>query len=175
MTFEAILRAHFMRYPSMQIQDMYKLIHQAALGSEHAITHPEGARKWMERELAEMGAGPDESVIDPISADGQIVRVHLRPFVAQGDDPEMLLDAFIRTANEYRGNMQILKSYWNIAADVQHFSSSEMDDYIQSMQTQNYPAVHHSSEYERLYRPAYRVVWRKFILWLKNFPNSNHS
>jgi len=164
MTFEAVLCAHFMRYPSMQVQDVYKLIHQAALGSEHAFTNPEGARKWMERELAEMGAGPDESVIDPISNDGQIVRVHLRPFVAQGGDPETLLNAFICTANEYRSDVQTLKNYWHIAAGLGYYSVAEMDEFIQSMQAQNYPAVHHSSEYERLYRPAYRVIWQKFIL-----------
>jgi hypothetical protein len=164
MTIEAVLRAHFMRYPSTQIQDVYKLIHQAAMGSEHATSSIEGARKWMERELAEMGAGSDEPVIDPISDDGQIVRVHLRPFVVQGGKPETLLEAFIHTANEYRGDLQALKNYWSIAAGMGYYSSTEMEDFIQSVQAQDYPAVHHSSEYERLYRPAYRVVWRKFIL-----------
>jgi hypothetical protein len=163
MTIEAVLRAHFVRYPFMQIQDVYKLIHQAALGSEHAISSIEGARKWMERELAEMSTGPDEPVVDPISADDQIVRVHLRPYVAQGGAPETLLDAFLRTANEYRGDLQVLKDCWNTASAMQCFPSAEMDDFIQSMQAQNYPAVHHSAEYERLYRPAYRVIWRKFI------------
>jgi len=164
MTFESVLHDHIARYPSIQIQDVYKLIHQAALGSEHAVSSIEGTRNWMEREIAEMGAGPDEPVVDPISDDGQIVRVHLRPFVAQGDNPETLLDAFIRTANEYHGDAQTLKKYRNIAARMGHFSTDEMDDFIQSMQAQNYPAVHHSPEYERLYRPAYRVIWRKFIL-----------
>jgi len=133
------------------------------MGSEHAISSLEGARNWMERELAEMGAGPDEPIMDPISEDGQIVRVHLRPFVAGGGAPETLLDAFIRTANEYRGDAQVLKNYWNIATGIGYYSLAEMDDYIQSMQAQNYPAVHHSLKYESLYRPAYRVIWRKFI------------
>jgi len=163
MRFESILRAHLARYPSMQIQDVYKLVHQAAMGSEHAVSSLEGARNWMERELAEMGVGTDEPVMDPISEDGQILRVHLRPFVANGGDPETLLDAFIRSANEYRGDMQALKNYWNIATGIGYCSLAEMDDYIQSMQAQNYPAVHHSPTYEKLYRPAYRVVWRKFI------------
>ena len=163
MRFEAILSAHFTRYPAMQIQDVYKLVHQAAMGSEHAISSPEGARNWMERELAELGVGPDEPVIDPISDDGQIARVHLRPFVAGGGDPRILLDAFIRTANEYRGSVQTLKDYWNFATGIGFYSVAEMNDHIQSMQAQNYPAVHHSPTYERLYHPAYRVVWRKFI------------
>ena len=130
MTFETILREHFARYPSMQIQDVYKLIHQAALGSEHAISRSESARKWMERELAEMGEGSDEPAVDPISEDGQIVRVHLGPFVAQGGNPETLLDAFIRTANEYRGEVQVLKNNWKIAAGIGNYSVVEMDNVI---------------------------------------------
>lgn len=160
MTIEEVLRSHFVRYPSMQIQDVYKLIHQAAMGSEHAISSVEGARKWMERELAGMGAGPEEPVTDPISADGQILRVHLRPFVAQGGDAEMLLNAFIRTANEFRGDIKVLQTHWEVATGMEHFPIDQMDDFIQSMQAQNYPAVHHSPEYERSYRPAYRVVWQ---------------
>jgi len=163
MTIEAVLRSHVARYPSMQIQDVYKLIHQAAMGSEHAISSADGARQWLQRELVEMGSGPEEPMIDPISADGQIARVHLRPFVAKGGDPEMLLNAFLRTANEYHGNQQILNEYWNAVVDLQHFSSAEMNEFIESIKLKGYPAVHHSADYERLYRPAYRVVDQEFF------------
>jgi hypothetical protein len=148
----------------MQIQDLYKLIHQAAMGSEHAISSAQAAREWLKRELAEMGPGPEEPMIDPISADGQIVRVHLRPFVEGGGDPETLLHAFLRTANEYRGDRQVLEEHWHAATDIRHFPPAELDEFIEAMRVRKYPAVHHSTEYERLYRPAYRVVWRKFIL-----------
>jgi hypothetical protein len=164
MTMEAVLRSHLLRYPFMQFQDVYKLIHQAALGSEHAISSADGARRWLQRELAEMGSGPEESPIDPISPDGQIVRVHLRPFVAQGGDPELLLNAFIRTANEFHGSQQVLNEYWNTAMDLQHFPSSEMNEFIESMSVKKYSAVHHSADYERLYRPAYRVMYRPYLL-----------
>jgi hypothetical protein len=163
MMFESVIQAHLARYPAMQIQDMYKLIHQAAMGSEHAVASTDGPRSWMERELAEMGTGPDEPMTDPISADGQILRVHLRPFVAQGGDPEMLLTAFIRTANEFRGDTKILRRYWKVAIELGHFPSDQLDAFMQSMQAKKYPAAHHSPEFERLYRPAYRVVWRKFL------------
>jgi hypothetical protein len=163
MTIDSVLHVHFSRYPAIRIQDVYKLIHQAALGSEHAVSSAEDARKWLARELADMGTGPDEPAVDPISADGQIVRVHLRPFVAQGGNPEILLEAFLRTASEYHGELRVLQKYWDVARGMDYFSRAKMDNYMQAMQKQNYPAVHHSSEYESLYRPAYRVVWRKLI------------
>ena len=163
MIFETILRDHFARYPAIQVQDVYKLIHQAALGSEHAIADPKSAREWMERELAEMGPGPDEPVVDPISGDGKIVRVHLRPFIADGGDPDVLLDAFIRTANEFRGDKNTLESYWKMVIEMPHFSRVEMSAFIVPLRAQNYPAVHHSEAYERAYRPAYRVILRTLI------------
>ena len=163
MSIEAVLHVHFSRYPAMQIQDVYKLLHQAAFGSEHAISNPEDARKWMERELAEMGSGSDGITIDPISADGQIVRVHLRPFLAQGGNLETLLVAFIRTANEFHSDKNTLESYWKIATGMMQFSPIKMDEFIGSMRAEGYPALHHSPMYEKMYRPAYRVIWRKFI------------
>jgi hypothetical protein len=159
--FEEILRSHFMRYPTMQIQDVYKLIHQAALGSEHAISNPEAIYAWLERELSEMGDGMGEPVADPISADGEIIRIHLRPFLASGKSPKILFNAFLRTAKEYRGNLSTLEQYWKTAISIRHFPIIAMDEFIQPMKAQDYPAGHHSDEYKKLYRPAYRVVWRK--------------
>ncbi len=163
MSIETLLSDHFFRYPAMQIQDVYKLLHQAALGSEHAISDPASAQKWMERELAEMGEGPEEDTIDPISPNGQIVRVHLRPYIAQGRDPKTLLTAFIRTANEYHGEKNVLENYWKATTGMTHFSSEDVEHFIEPLRTKNYPAVHHSKIYENTYRPAYRVVLRKLI------------
>ena len=161
--FEEILRSHFTRYPAMQIQDVYKLIHQAALGSEHAISNPKSAYAWLERELSEIEDGMDEPIADPISADGEIIRIHLRPFLATGKSPKILFDAFLRTAKEYRGNVNTLEQYWETAISMRHFPVTAMDEFMQPMKAQGYPAVHHSDEYKELYRPAYRVVCRKFF------------
>ena len=71
--FESILASHFARYPAMQLTDLYKLIHQAALGSEHAICAEASAREWLTRELAEMGVGPAEPLPDLLSVQTGIV------------------------------------------------------------------------------------------------------
>ncbi len=163
-----MLLSHFKRYPGMQLRDVYKLLHQAALGSEHAIRDAQSARNWLDRELNEMGAGPAEALMDPISPGGEIVRVHLRPFKASGGDPEQLLAAFIQTANEWRGEIQVLEKSWaaasRLASESQiSFTRTELDDFIEPLREQSFPAVHHSPEYERLYRPAYRVVMKGYL------------
>ena len=110
--FSEILQAHLDRYPEMQIQDIYKLIHQATMGSGHAVRDVVIVRKWLERELAEMGDGPPESVIDPISVDEEISRIHLRPYIFSGGNIGILLDAFVRTGNEFLGDADTLEAIW---------------------------------------------------------------
>lgn len=159
---ETVLRSHFSRYPEMRVEDVYKLLHQGVMGSEHAVSNPESARNWLIRELAEMGAGPDEPLVDPLSPGGEIMRVHLRPFVAARHDPDELLEVFIRTANEYHGDIHVLEGFWQTASGLARFPAAEMEDFFRSMKENKYPAVHHSPTYEQLYRPAYRVVARGF-------------
>jgi hypothetical protein len=160
---EGILRTHFSQYPAMQIQDIYKLLHQAAFGSAHAIPDVERARKWLEKESAEVGAGAEELAIERISPDGEIVRVHLRPFLAQGGDTEMLLSAFLRTAHAFVGSKENFERYWKTALSLGKFPQQKMDNFIAPLREQEYPAVHHSTTYREEYRPAYRVVLAKLL------------
>ena len=163
-----ILNNHLTRTPDMQLQDVYKLLHQAALGSEHAVGDEQAVQDWMNRELVEMGAGPDDPLVDPIAPDGQIVRIHLRPYIRAGKDPQALLQAFIRTANEWHGSPDQLKSFGQSAAQFARegllpFHAGDLGSYFIIMEQQGFPAAHHTEVYERLYRPAYRVVAIQFL------------
>jgi hypothetical protein len=152
----------------MQVEDAYKLVHQASLGSEHAVSDVARAREWLTHELAHLGEGPAEPILDPISADDRILRVHLRPYVANGGDPVRLLDAFVRTANDFQGSTDQLRIYWACVermASAGHlpFSQALVREYAVRMEALNYPAVHHSDAYRAAYRPAYRVIARDFL------------
>ena len=171
-SFRDILRAHAARYPVWQPQDVYKLAHQAALGSEHAVTDRAHARAWLERELALLTPAPAglpaEPLIDPISADGAIIRVHLRPLARLELPPEILLDAFLRTASEFQGSRQTLQEYlqyatWLKSEDGLGFPAGQLSGFFMEMARNDFPAVHHSKEYARVYHPAYRVIARAFL------------
>jgi hypothetical protein len=160
--FAFMLRAHWERYPAMQLADVYKLIHQAALGSEHAVRDAESARHWLERELAAMGEASPEPLFDLLSAETGIARVHLRPYLATGWPPEALLTAFLGTAQQ-PGSKELLVSGWATACKLAcqgqlAFTTKEMDEFFIPLQAQNFPAIHHSAIYAGLYHPAYRVV-----------------
>ena len=163
-----ILGGQIRRYPQMQPVDLYKLLHQGSLGSEHAVPDEAAVRAWLERELAGLGDGPEEPEIDPISPGGEIVRVHLRPYLAAGGDPERLLEAFVCTAREFVGSKEQLRS-WGEAAErmaqegLLPFAPDELGRLLRDGEELGFPAAHHSRLYQELYRPAYRVVAALFL------------
>lgn len=141
---EQLLRSHIERYPRFGIEDLYKLLHQGVLGSEHAVTSEAAAREWLDREITGLGPGPEEPLIDPISLDGRIVRVHLRPYLAGGRHPETLLHAFVRTAGEHHGSRQEFLAAWHLAealAATETRATTETLATTEAMATTDGPAV----------------------------------
>jgi hypothetical protein len=164
---EQLIRAHLVRYPLMEPADLYKLLHQTALGSEHAVRDTVAAREWLEAELATMGPGPAEPLVDSLRADGWVVRIHLRPFMAAGGDPEALLQAFIGTGVE-QGDREDLRRAGEVAVRLARekalpWPDSTVSALFAGLAAQGFPAVHHSAVFVEQYRPAYRVVAGKLL------------
>jgi hypothetical protein len=163
-----ILIDHVRRYPQWTINDLYKLIHQAAMGPEHLLSDKAGLRDRLNQELAHLSAGREELLVDPISPDGRIVRVHLRPFVQFQFQPEPLIQAFILTAREVTPSVEHLSEYAEVAIHLGGegtlpFSAGQLTSFMTAMQTKGFPAVHHSRIYRQLYQPAYRVVLKELL------------
>jgi hypothetical protein len=169
---EEVLTAHTSRYPEMQPVDLYKLLHQAALGSEHAASEPAGARQWLLTEIETLADSGDDSfdepLTEPLSPDGRLVRVNLRPYLRAGRDLGGLLEAFLQTAQTYQGDPTILESYCDRAIELARqgslpFAPVELAALFETLRDQGYPAVHHSQRYADAYHPAYRVVLREVL------------
>lgn len=167
-SFSIVLLSHITRYPLIGISDIYKLAHQACLGSAHAdaVCDRKYAQILLKKEIENQKEGPLEPAIDPISED--ILRVNIRPYLRKNGDTDMLLDAFINTANAYRGSVDKLLSYWNtvrnmISGGLLSLEISEADAFWNKIQEKNYPAVHHSEIYKENYSPSYRVVAWKYL------------
>ncbi len=163
-----ILALHCKRYPLMEVQDIYKLVHQASMGSEHAVQNVDVTRALLDREVNELADGPEEPTQDIISADGRLVRINLRPYLASNASLEKLFDAFVRTANEFEGSTLRLKRYCSYAEPLTGesllaFSRTAMRSFFDQMETQGFPVVHHSTAYDTAYQPAYRVVLHEFL------------
>jgi hypothetical protein len=157
--------------PKWQLQDVYKLVFQAALGSEHAAPGEAAAWQWLEQEIACLGAGPAgkpvgqpaDPPLEPISPDGRLARVNLRPYLASGGSPDGVLKAFLRTAALWQGRRDTLQQYLGWAIELVESGETglqpvEAKTCFQHLAEAGYPPAHHSSIYRELYRPAYRVV-----------------
>lgn len=158
-----LLSAHLVRYPAMQLDDIYKLLHQAALGPGHAVENPAAARKRLDEEIATVGEAPGELLQDVISPDGRLARVHLRPYLAAGGDPDALHRAFVATANSYPPSPDKLARFCGCLGDLAAaggipFARDEVVAYFDQVARDGYPAIHHSVAYRNAYQPAYRVV-----------------
>jgi hypothetical protein len=158
-----LLAHHLQRYPRMELVDVYKLLHQSAMGPGHAIDDPADARAKLVAEVANLGEGPEDPIADPISPDGKMARVHLRPYFAAGHTANVLVDAFVQTGRTYPAAPEKLEKFCACLGDLAAaggipFSRDEVERYIQSISGRAYPVVHHSDAYRAAYRPAYRVV-----------------
>ena len=158
-----LLGQHLQRYPQLELADIYKLLHQAALGPGHAVSDPVAARARLEAEVASLGDGPEDPIADPISPDGKLARIHLRPYLEAGYAADTLADAFIHTAQTYAGTPDKLARFCDCLGDLAAaggipFARDEVERYFASIAAQGYPVVHHSLGYRDKYRPAYRVV-----------------
>jgi hypothetical protein len=147
----------------MQLADLYKLLHQAALGAGHAVTSALEASSRLQAEAASLGSGPDDPSIEAISPDGRLARVHLRPYLAAGHDLARLAEAFARTPEVVAPAPDKLAKFCGCLGDLADasgipFSRAEVADYFNAIAAQGYPAVRHSQPYRDAYQPAYRVV-----------------
>lgn len=158
-----VILSEVAHHPQMAPADLYKLLHQAAMGSEHGVPDTVSVRLWMERELSTMGEGMGELAIDTIAPGDRVVRVNLRPWVAAGRSTDSLLTAFVRTAALFAGDTAVLGRYLAIADTLAAqselpFEAAAWRAQVDGARRDGYPAVHHSDLYEANYRPAYRVV-----------------
>ncbi|MEO8004820.1 MAG: hypothetical protein ABI771_07935 [Betaproteobacteria bacterium] len=159
-----LLSTHLVRYPAMQLDDIYKLLHQAALGPGHAVGNSAAARKRLDEEIAALGdAVSGETAREVISPDGRLARAHLRAYLAGGGNANALFNAFVETANSYPASPEKLAKFCACLGDLAQagsipFERTQVEEYFVRIARDDYPAIHHSETFRHAYRPAYRVV-----------------
>lgn len=158
-----LMRAHSQRYPAMQTADAFKLLQQSIVGSEHAVADTSSVLNWMRREWESLGDGPEEPLVDTLGLNSPYARVHLRTFAKHGGDPSQLVDAFIKTGREHRGDTTTLSCAVQTLVDAAHrgelpWPGDSICAFGRQWKAQGYPAVSHSTQYRTAYKPAYRVV-----------------
>lgn len=159
-----LVEYHQQLRPDLQVQDVYKMLYQANFGVGHILTDSTGVRAYLMEELASMDTTDrSEPLLERISTSGEIVRVNLRPFKAMNLNPQALLQLMERSAAETRPDTLAFNREWNeFCALVRYgflkFSLNEVEEWDARVSARVLQPVHHSQQYTRAYKPAYRVV-----------------
>lgn len=162
----ALIQAQVARYPASEVADIYKLLHQATFGPGHAISSKKAAGEWLEQDARQAGASLGEPLVESIHPEAHIVRVHLRPYLAQGGQLKWLLDAFVRSAEAVSGDPALMAARWRAFVELcqgegplaGEFPLREMELFGAARAAEHWPAVQHSPVFCAAYRPRYRVL-----------------
>ena len=151
--------------PELRIADAYKWLFHATRGGEHAIANEFAVRHWLDQEWATLGPPqPGEPLWVPLTADGRVGRLNLRPFKAQGGSADALHAAFLASANSFAADPARFRAAWNaLGRDLElsphgHLTRAEWQRLDALARKDGYPARHHSPDYEKARAPAYRVL-----------------
>ena len=162
------------QYPETRVQDIYKSFCQDNLGPGHLIPDPDAAKSYLQSELAVYRkdldsaryAKPTERYV-PVGDAGNYVRVDLSVVLDSLVDEKVLLNAFVRSANEGKKlSIDEWKSKWASVATIIRKDFPIIPDAsndlaaIDSLMTQGHWILHHSHSFNKAYHPHYRIVAR---------------
>ena len=155
-------------YPKSRLLDIYKSCFQNYMGAEHLITDKQRVKAYLEEEVRTTTL--DDFLpwyYESCGPDSRYYRVSLRTIKEGIVTEDLLLDAFIRSANQ--GNHPSVESWrerWSIM--VKQIDQMKLDlpnykedrQFIDSILSVGQYAISHSPEYRNAYHPRYRIVKR---------------
>ena len=161
---------HYKRYPDLQVEDIFKYLFQSAFGCEHLVSNQEAALAYIKREY-ETVSKTSKAFAEPL--DGEYSRVYLS-CLNEGLAPETLARLFCLSAKKEEDGMVSLEKKIEVAKELVEGGELVLDknEFIQKLatwQSLGFPAIHHSEAFRASYKPAYRVVANRYVLFLPLF------
>lgn len=153
-------------YPKSRLLDIYKSCFQDYMGAEHLVSDKQRVKSYLDEELQSTSLDDLMSwYYEPCGIDGQFVRVSIRAVKENKVSEDLLLDAFIRSANsDRRPSVESWRDQWHmIIGTIDQMQLTipnyqEDGEFIDSILTVGKYAISHSPEYREAYRPHYRIV-----------------
>ncbi len=153
-------------YPELRLLDIYKSCFQDYLGAEHLVSDSERVKAYLDEELETTSL--DDLLpwsYEPCGIDSNYYRVSIRTIKENDISEEMLLDAFVRSANSVeRPSVESWRDRWHVIIGtidqmnlaLPHYEEDKQ--FIDSVLSAGKYAISHSPEYREAYRPHYRIV-----------------
>ena len=154
-------------YPESTLQDLYKSFYQEHFGPGHIISDTASARRYLMRELSEMGK-IQSPYFEPTGSQGDYVRIYLSAVADSLITAEQLLDAFVRSANSRQEPEVRWLDKWEAIVSIIQANKIELEGFetdlpLLAEAARNNQAVHHSRRYNEAYHPHYRIVERSIF------------
>ena len=158
------------QYPKSHLLDLYKSCFQDYMGAEHLVADRERVKSWLDEELntTDINELP-EWYYEPCGIKGRYVRVSLRTVREGLIAEDMLLDAFVRSANTKRPSVKSWSRRWHKIIGTIDKMNLDLPDYdrekqfLDSLLSVGKYAISHSAEYRDAYHPHYRIVERRIF------------
>ena len=153
-------------YPKSRLLDIYKSCFQDYMGAEHLVSDRQRVKAYLDEELQSTNIDNLMSwLYEPCGVDGRYVRVSIRAIKEGLIKEDMLLDAFIRSANtSERPSVDSWRDRWHVIIgtieQMQLLRPNYDKDkqFIESILSAGKYAISHSPEYREAYHPHYRIV-----------------
>ena len=166
----SLLLTHFQAYPRLQMQDVFKFLHQSTFGCEHLVASPASAAAYVaaEYERTDHDVPP---LVEPL--DGEYCRVHLSNLNTGLCADTFALLFSLSAKTEADGAAQLAQKLAAakelIREGLLPFPVDEFDRAVEAWAKDGYPALHHSDAFRAAYAPAYRVLAREYVPFLPLF------
>ena len=155
-------------YPHLRLLDLYKSCFQDYMGAEHLVSDRQRVKAYLDDELNTTSI--DDLMpwtYEPCGIDSNYYRVSIRTIKESVISEDLLLDAFIRSANsKKRPTVESWRDRWNVIIGTIDQMQLGLPYYqqdkafIDSILSIGRYAISHSPEYREAYHPHYRIVER---------------
>lgn len=153
-------------YPKSRLLDIYKSCFQDYMGAEHLVSDRQRVKAYLDEELQSTSLDSLMTwLYEPCGVDGRYVRVSIRAIKEGLIKEDMLLDAFIRSANtSERPSVDSWRDRWHVIIGTIEQMRLQLPNYdkdkqfIESILSAGKYAISHSPEYREAYHPHYRIV-----------------
>jgi len=164
-----LLTQHISWYPLMEPRDIYKLLYQGVMGSEHLRTSTVEYIWNLRSEFERLQPDRNQRLLEPVRPDQALFRLNLRVFKNRQMKIDLLFSSLIETTRVMIGNREEMEAVWAaftqwcLHGQVDRFEIKKIYQLSLWLFKSGFPAVHHSEIYRREYQPAYRLISAKFV------------
>ena len=132
---QSFIRQQMFLYPKSHVLDLYKSCFQDHMGAEHLVSDRKQVKAYLDEELATTDIDDLSGwLYEPCGIKGRYVRVSLRTVKEGLITEDMLLDAFVRSANIKRPSIKSWSRKWHKIIGTIDKMNQNLPDYDREKQ-----------------------------------------